>query len=339
MLGEVFEGRRLKDLIIEAIRRDRLAPSQGEAPRDLDAALDLERFRAILQREALCEEVITPEKLRGIKEEMERAEARKMQPHQVAAFFLEAFRELGGRCQEVEPRRYELRWVPAEVCARGRALGAAENRSREVVVSRYERVCFEKELVRLHGKPQAAFLHPGHPLLKAVLALVLEKHAAAFRQGAVLVDPEDWSAEPRLLFLLDHTVQEGGSGRTLSRLVQFVKIDREGRAVDAAWAPHLDLRPVEAEERALVAGLLRGGLAERRPGAARPGVRHGEDRAGALPAGAGKPRAGGGQAARRGARAADPGDHLVGRAHGGVARRGGGRQGAGREPGERAAHR
>jgi hypothetical protein len=188
---------------------------------------------------------------------MERAEARKMQPHQVAAFFLEAFRELGGRCQEVEPRRYELRWVPAEVCARGRALGAAENRSREVVVQRYERVCFEKELVRVPGKPPAAFLHPGHPLLKAVLALMLEKHAAAFRQGTVLIDPDDWSAEPRLLFLLDHTVQEGGSGRTLSRLVQFVKIDREGRAVDAAWAPHLDLRAVEPEERALIADMLR----------------------------------------------------------------------------------
>jgi len=252
VLGEVFEGTSLKDLIIEAIRRDARAELAGDRRARLDQTLDLERFRAIMQREALCEEVITIERLVSIKEEMERIEARKMQPHHVRAFFLESFRRLSGRCQEIEPGRFELRYVPAEVCARGRRLGPQENRSRETVVSRYERVCFEKDLIRVFGTPHATLLHPGHPLIKSVIAIILQKYEKAFRQGAVLVDPWDVGSEPRVMFVIDHTVQEGQSHHVLSRLVRFVKIDRNGKAVDAAWAPHLDLRGVTADERKLV---------------------------------------------------------------------------------------
>ena len=256
VLGEVFEGTSLKDLIVEAIRRDeRNEPGIGRRAR-LDQALDLERFRSIMQREALCEEVITADRLLSIKENMEQIEARKMQPHHVRSFFLESFKCLSGRSQEIEPGRFELRYVPAEVCARGRRLGQTENRNRETVVPRYERVCFEKDLMRVFGKPHATLLHPGHPLIKSVISIILERYGKAFSKGAVLVDPWDDGVEPGFLFVLDHTVQEGSSRQTLSRLVRFVKIDRSGRALDAAWAPHLDLRAITVEERKLVAAVL-----------------------------------------------------------------------------------
>jgi hypothetical protein len=44
------------------------------------------------------------------------------------------------------------------------------------VLARYERITFEKSLISLPGKPPAAFVCPGHPLLDATIDLVIERH-------------------------------------------------------------------------------------------------------------------------------------------------------------------
>ncbi|MGV2830724.1 hypothetical protein [Myxosarcina sp. GI1(2024)] len=41
-------------------------------------------------------------------------------------------------------------------------------------MTRYERICFDKQLISVSGKPLAAFICPGHPLLDATIDLVLE---------------------------------------------------------------------------------------------------------------------------------------------------------------------
>jgi hypothetical protein len=82
---------------------------------------------------------------------MERAEARRLQPHYVESFFLEAFRRLGGAARQREPRRYEITHVPAPVRNRDRLIGVGEP-----VLSRYERIAFEKPLVSPPGHPPAA---------------------------------------------------------------------------------------------------------------------------------------------------------------------------------------
>ncbi len=51
---------------------------------------------------------------------MERAEARRLQPHYIESFFLEAFSRLGGTLKQREPRRYEITHVPATVRNRDR---------------------------------------------------------------------------------------------------------------------------------------------------------------------------------------------------------------------------
>lgn len=72
-------------------------------------------------------------------------------------FFLEAFRCLGGGVHERERGRYELTRVPGELRQPSRGGCGA-------VLSRYERATFEKALRTVPGKPEAAFLAPGHPL-------------------------------------------------------------------------------------------------------------------------------------------------------------------------------
>jgi hypothetical protein len=59
-------------------------------------------------------------RVRAIREDMERGEARRLQPHFIAGFFLEAFRLLGGTIHEREPKRYEITHVPAVIRNRDR---------------------------------------------------------------------------------------------------------------------------------------------------------------------------------------------------------------------------
>ena len=81
-----------------------------------------------------------------IREEMERAEARRLQPHYIKSFFLEAFKRLGGNAKQREPRRYEVTHVPAPVRNRDRLIGIGEP-----VLPRYERIVFEKAVARQSG--------------------------------------------------------------------------------------------------------------------------------------------------------------------------------------------
>ena len=87
----------------------------------------------------------------------------------------------------------------------------------EPVSARYERIAFDKALVALPGKPQAAFVCPGHPLLDAVLDLTLERQRDLLKRGTVLVDDGDTRSAPRVLFYLEHAIQDASRTRSGDR--------------------------------------------------------------------------------------------------------------------------
>jgi superfamily II DNA/RNA helicase len=149
--------------------------------------------------------VMSPERLFAVKEEMEKAEARRLQPYFVRSFFMKGFESLGGSIYPRESGRFEITHVPAELRERDRLITGRNRRDLAPVLRRYERVCFTKEAVRPLDRPGLAFasmIHPGHPLMLALSDVVLEQHANLLRQGAILVDPaDDAGDQPRLLFL------------------------------------------------------------------------------------------------------------------------------------------
>lgn len=259
ILGEVFEGKSLKDLLVEAIRSSESDEARHAYQESFfGKALDTEHLKEILRRNALVEQHMSLEDLYAVKEEMEKAEARKLQPYFIRAFFTEAFQNLTGEMRPREAGRYEVRHVPASIRERDRIIGE----SRTPVLKKYERICFEKDLVRAHGKPMADLIHPGHPLMHATTDLILSAHRNKLKQGAVLVDPNDDGVEPRILFMVDHSVREASANgqhdkpRVASRRLQFVEIDQHGKAFHAGWAPHLDLQPIDDYDLKLVQDIL-----------------------------------------------------------------------------------
>lgn len=258
ILGDVFEEQSLKDLIIEAIKYGDQPEVRARLTRKVDTALDREHLKSLLGRNALAEQTMSEERLFAVKEEMERAEARRLQPFFVRAFFMKAFTALGGVINKREVGRYEITHVPLEIRERDRRITGRNRREQEPVLKRYDRVCFEREAIQpldQPGRSRAVLMHPGHPLMLAVTDLILEKHANLMRQGAIFVDPTDDGREPSLLFLLTHEVK-GGDGVVLSKRMQFVRVKPDGTASFAGWAPHLDLQPLSASDRDRLADVL-----------------------------------------------------------------------------------
>ncbi len=253
VLGQVFVEKPLRELIIEAIRYGDQPEVRARLEQVIDAQLP-DKVREIVRERALASDVMTAEDVFRVRERMELAEARKLQPHFVATYFQAAFSHLGGRIVQRESGRYEIKRVPSAVRERNRIIG-----TRTPVLPAYERVTFDKEKVALPGKPHAELLTPGHPLLEAVTDLVLERTRGVLKQGAVLVADGDASEELRLLVALEHSVHDArqtpsGEPRVVSRRLHFVEIASDGNARDAGYAPHLDYRPATDEERALLAG-------------------------------------------------------------------------------------
>lgn len=258
ILGEVFEGTSLKDLLLQAIRYGDQPEVRARLTKTIDHALDREHLRNLLSRNALAQETMSPERLFAVKEEMEKAEARRLQPFFVRAFFTKALDVLGGTMHPREAGRYEISHVPAAIRERDRRLTGRNRRENEPVLRRYSRICFERDAIQPLDKPgleRAVLMHPGHPLMLAVSDMVLEQYANLLRQGAVLVDPADEGLDPALLFLLIHEIKSG-DGTVLSKRLQFVRVGADGAATFAGWAPHLDVEPLPEGERGLLKDVL-----------------------------------------------------------------------------------
>lgn len=245
VLGKVqFENMSLRDLLIRAIRYGDRPEVRAYLTTVVDRALDRQQLGDLIEERALAHDVMDASRVQHIREDMERAEARRLQPHYIESFFLEAFKQLGGSTRQREPRRYEITHVPAPVRNRDRLIGIGQP-----VLPRYERIAFEKPLVAPQGQPLAAFVCPGHPLLDAVIDLTLERNRDLLKRGAVLVDEADPGTQPRMFFYLEHAVQDASltrssERRVISKRMLYLELDDSGQTHHVHYAPYLDYRPL-----------------------------------------------------------------------------------------------
>ncbi len=253
VLGDAQINQSLQELLINAIR-------YGEDPKvvaRMEEVVDAEigtQLEDVLAERALASEVLAGTGLAEIRDQMELAKARKLQPGFVAAFFTAALDHLGGRVARREADRFEVTRVPATVRSRER-----EARAHGPVHNRYERITFDKDLVvGADDKPRAELVAPGHPLLAALIDTILEAHGDTLTAGATLVDESSDSVTPRVLVYLDHAITDGrfdnsGRNRAISRRCQFVEVDQTGDITDPGADPYLNYRAMEADEDGLIA--------------------------------------------------------------------------------------
>lgn len=245
VLGKCFPATSLRKLLIEAIREGEKPEVKARHEKEIEGKLDMDHLQELIDDNLLSPGIIDTTRLGHIREEMERAEARRLQPHFVASFFREAYSRLHGVLREDEPGRYRINHVISNIRARN-----------SLIPKRYDRITFEKGKIDIpKNKPQAEFVFPGHPLLDSILDAILEGNRNLLRQGAVLVDPNEQNKGVRVLFYLEHAIQDGL--RKISQEIQFVEIDSDKNISKPGYAPYLDYRPIKEEELPRVHPLLR----------------------------------------------------------------------------------
>ncbi len=258
ILGKLsFDNKPLRELLIDAIRYGNDPETRERLNTVMDSSLNREKLEEMLTERALTEDVMNQSIAARIRENMERMEARKLQPFFVESFFLAAFKALNGRVYKREAGRYEITRVPFDIRSRDMQIGFGEP-----VLSRYERICFDKEKAHVPGLVPASFITPASPLLSAMSDLVREKYGGDLKRGTIFVDDADDGKEMRLLFYIENSIQDGqivpgtGQRRVISKRVHFVEICRNGKVCSAGFAPYLDYRAPNDEEKERVRSAL-----------------------------------------------------------------------------------
>jgi len=254
VLGQCFAGTPLRQLLIEAVRYGDQPEVRARLLEKLEGALDTEHLRSLLEERALATQSLSLEQVGLIRQGMERAQARKLQPHYISQWFQEAFSVLGGDLKKRETDRFEISRVPLALRERGRA-------RRLSITPRYERITFKREGVQLPGKAVASLVCPGHPLLDCAIDLLLERDGEVLRRGAILVDEENRSGEARVLWMLEHAIQDGqtdenGARHVASKRLQWVEEASDGTMRDGGPAPYLDYRGATKPEKDALAEQL-----------------------------------------------------------------------------------
>lgn len=248
VLGTLFEGNSLRDLMIQAIR-------EGDKPdrqKYLTEVVDAKIGDGIA--DLLCENQLVPSGLgesevAEVRDQMERAEAARLQPHHVEAFFHKSFKDLGGNLRMRESHRFEIKSVPSAVKEQDRVTGYGAP-----IVSVYHRVTFDPRYVRVPGNNHlATLLHPGHPLMAATMGVVTDRHHDALRRGTILIDRGDLAVEPYVICLLEHDVIDGRTGKggqslVVSQRAQYVRVSADGTINSLTQSPIPNLEAASDEE-------------------------------------------------------------------------------------------
>ena len=255
VIGELFRETPLRKLMVEAVRYGDKQEVRDRLKVEIDNATDQERVKKIVRDDLLVSGVMDTRKVEEVRAEMERAQARKLQPHFISDFFQKAFQELGGTLHERESGRFAINNVPALI------RNHAGERGLGHISRRYTRICFDKDQIYQDKKPEAEFICPGNSLLDATISLIRKREQDTLKRGAMLVDPYDPSDALRVLFYLEGAIQDAAPSRgaeqtVISREVHFVEIDSAGKIHEAGTAPYLDYRPADAQEKAEIAPLL-----------------------------------------------------------------------------------
>ncbi len=238
VLGEAFAQTPLRDLLMQAIRYGEQPDVRAHLDQVVDASV-ADGIEKLMAERALAADTMSTADVAEIRLAMETARARRLQPHYIRSFFLEAFTQLGGRITSRETGRYEITHVPATIRDRDRIIGG-----RAPMLARYERVTFDREHIDADQGPKADLVSPGHPLLDATIDLVIERHGTALKHGAVLVDHSDQGTQPRLLVGIAQEITDGHTpARTVSKRFDYVEVTPDGDTVPSGPAPYLDYDP------------------------------------------------------------------------------------------------
>lgn len=215
--GKAFDGKPLRELMIEAIRHGD-EPAQGERLQQAVEEGVVQSLAKLADERALVTGFGDAD-LRDVRHALASEQERRQQPAAVGAFAFAAFRELGVSFHARETGLWEISRIPARVRKAASCAGCELPRS-------YRRVAFDPDV----AGDGIELLAPGHPLLDACIHLVAERYGSLLDQGAVFVDrTENQPDSVRFVAAVSHGVADE-EGRLVDGRFDYVAWDAGGEA-------------------------------------------------------------------------------------------------------------
>lgn len=240
VLGQVsYDGKSLADLLLEAVLQEQTPERQAYLDTVIDNALDRGKLESLMARDVLATDTLGLDDVTRVRADIERANARRLQPHYIHSFFDRTLADMGGRLASNRDGTYRIRRVPLALRVK------SSNGARRPLSETYASLAFEKDAVADPGRTDLVCV--GHPLLDAAVEETLAKHSGALSEGAYLVDDADRTLGPRLMMCYSLSICDG-EGRDVQRRLYYVEVEGGQEPVIYGQAPYIDYRPIDPDE-------------------------------------------------------------------------------------------
>lgn len=196
VIGDVLVGKSLKDLIVDAIANRR---TMEDILKDFERTPDEEAIRRVRETslEALATKHIDLTRILG---EQRRAMENRLVPEYVEEFFKRVTEMLNIKMEKREDGLWRIASIPFEIRNQ-----PYEFKIKFGEVQRdYAKISFDKEKA---FKSQAEFVAMGHPLLEAVVNIILKNYSQNALEGATFVDPE--GKRDGVIWFLEAEIRDG----------------------------------------------------------------------------------------------------------------------------------
>ncbi|MFZ8831388.1 MAG: helicase-related protein [Thermodesulfobacteriaceae bacterium] len=228
IIGEVFLGKNLYQLIVEAIVQ---AKTLDEIIKEIDIEVDEEYIRKV--KSALGESLATKFiDYTRIKELFEKAKENRLIPEYVEEFFKKAFTKAGGKYHIRKDGFISIESLPSEL----KNLAQKQN----ITLDKYPKVTFDKE--KAFKNPDAEFISFGHPLLETLIDWVHQRFLNNLQKGAMFEDPD--GKYNGIIWFFEGEVKDG-KGETAGKRIFAIYDDMKNNFTEINPAVIWDFIPID----------------------------------------------------------------------------------------------
>ncbi len=217
VVGEVFAGKSLSQLLIEAAANSR---SLDDILNEIEIKVDEEYISKIKENlgESLATRFIDYTR---IKEMNVQAKEHRLIPEYTENYFKKAFSKAGGKFKERQDGFLAIESIPYNI--RRIADDESFKKTYGELLRSYKKVTFDKDIA--FRNPDAEFISFGHPLFESTMMWIEQNFSASLLNGARFVDP-DGKMDGYILFY-EGEIRDGTNSVAGKRLFAFY-LSKEG---------------------------------------------------------------------------------------------------------------
>lgn len=228
IIGEVFLGKNLYQLIVEAIVQ---AKTLDEIIKEIDIEVDEDYIKKV--KSALGESLATKFiDYTRIKELFEKAKENRLIPEYVEEFFKRAFTKAGGSYHIRKNGFISIEALPFEL----RNIAQKQN----ITLDKYPKATFDKD--KAFKNPDAEFISFGHPLLETLIDWVHQTFLNNLQKGAMFEDPD--GKYNGIIWFFEGEVKDG-KGETAGKRIFAIYDDIGKNFTEINPAVIWDLIPID----------------------------------------------------------------------------------------------